>query len=95
MNYIRSFNSYIINSKLNKQYKDDDSEYKKVLEDRTNRKKLKKLSKNNNIYYVKRSKTSGVIENKQKSNPTPKCLENKKSIVCLGVKKQYNEDVLR
>lgn len=82
----------MINSKLNKQYKNEDSGDRKELEDIFSE-IMSKKSSNNNLAILKRSKTNNNNFNENIKYATPsKNSEYKKSTASLGIRKQYNED---
>ncbi len=91
--YNRGYNSYIINSKLNKHYKNEDSEDRKVLETKYSQNEISKKNSNvNNIlFFSKRSRTNNINERTNFTTPS-KNNDHKKSLASLSITKKYDED---
>ena len=96
-NYSRSFNSYILNSKINKQYKNEiDEEDKKELNEKFG-KLLNNVSPNkHSSVKLNRSKTNfeknNNADNLKTQNISRKISDNRKSLISLGNKKVYKSD---
>ena len=88
----------MINLKINKQYKNEDSEGRKEMEERFSQNLLSSSKSNNNIMSnLKRSKTNYINVNNENSkfmnrNKTP---AHKKKRLSLGIMKKFDEDDLR